>query len=1187
MKTIFLLSLIFAQLLPLILSVSFGGDIDLEGLDTAKGTSTMTLSFMGDRYGESVASCDFNKDGTPDVIIGVPKENMEAGGIYIAFGGSNLAVTDFETFSPGLTTGYKVKYTGTQQFGIKVACLGDLDGDGADDIGILDATKTVLIIFYGSETYIDSGDIDIIDVGGGSFRAKIFQTSGSPLIEVLDLIPLGDINGDDAPEFALQINDLQNGYPAVLVYYDPAVIAANTLGDLDAHPGAFKIWNSNQDAGRQITVASAGNFHSDTYADIAIGNLNNGDQAAIIFGKGSAWSDIDLGGGGFTTSQVVFINGDSTYSLGESIAYAADVNGDHRDDIIIGAPGYDGGNGAAFVITGAALFNTDIDVTNSPTSGGYLIKHSTVTGRKLGSAVYGGLSFDLSGTDSTVVACDDITTTPGSCYVVFQAVLGGTGTTDVDTIESEEGFAVQMSTSLKPSNLKFINAGDANSDGYPDLIIGAPDAVAEDGVAYLLYGPNYCKSPCKTCSGLGSSDWSKCVTCEAGSDYLFEDFCYSTCPIGSFLPAGATFECSACDSNCYGCDTLATTCISCKASGSAPYLYGDVCFASCPSNTYADASKTCQTCDANCLECDTAATKCTSCDTTGSAPYLSSGVCYAQCPSNTAADATNICIEIPATTIEVPEAVKTFSSAEQANKVSNEVMSTISSLGFGGVHSIRSQSIQGPMSYFIFMNVKYPSNYGQFAKSNFGSSSMPNPFKNTGKSSSSSRLLEESSETVVGNGRVESVNLYLDNQTLLANIGYSVLFLAACLLLIPINDMLLAVITSKKKDCESKWYHKLLTRGSVSFRWSFLINQFVSKYQDLAFFSFLGLYNAGDQDDFDTLNLVVCIFGFLIVMAGLVALFFIIRNITRELKKLTEEEKEKEEYKKNDFLGRRLVLYKELKKDRLMTTLYPFFLMIRVFGFNFVTIFLCNQVAIQLVFLNLYAVLMLFYLFKYRPLEERGQLVMTIAYEVDAFVALLGVTLLQIYNTAGGTSEHTQSVFGYFIIVANVAMMILNFISFYLEIQDLAILLYENAKIFYQKYKAKKVGPQGTSRIDMVQSKEPFFMSPTSSFMQEKRPGTPEEGSPSVMPEVQSFDHDESPGLPSPSNMSRVLLNPLSPVSQGERLSMNEKLGLIKLESGAEIRKNSTQKRFSKATPNARESVHIPVEEFAETDTLV
>lgn len=528
------------------------------------------------------------------------------------------------------------------------------------------------------------------------------------------------------------------------------------------------------------------------------------------------------------------------------------------------------------------------------------------------------------------------------------------------------------------------------------------------------------------------------------------------------------------------------------------------------------------------------------------APYSYSYVCYTECPSGTAADSKNACIT---TTPEVPEAVQTLSSTDETRQVSNEVMSTISSLTLGGVHSIRSQSVQGPVSYYVFLNVDYPSNYGQFAKSNYGSSRMPNPFRNTGRT---------------GGGRVGAINAYLDNQSLLANIGYSIIFLGVCILLIPINDAALALLEKHTANCQGKWYHRLLKRSSVSLRWSFLINQFVSKYQDLAFFSFLGVYNAGDDDnDQDALNLVVCILGFLIVVAGLGGVLFLIKSLTKKLKTLSEEEKEKEEYINDDFLGRRVVLYKDLKKDQFMTMLYPWFLMVRVFGFCFVAIFLCNQPAVQLTFLNLYAILMLVYLFKYRPLEERGQLWMTLAYEIDGFLALFGVTILAIYNQAGGTSENTKSVFGYFIIVANTGMLVLNFISFFLEIQEYAVLIYQKLKMIHQELKdKKKVRPQP------IQPKESPFMSD---------PGlqSPVIRTPSAMPEGHGYfnDNNGSPGLPSPNNMSEVKLSPYSSCLEGGLV--DDKSTLIKLENSMDLRRNSPRKRFT----STRASLKFQIEE--------
>jgi len=152
--------------------------------------------------------------------------------------------------------------------------------------------------------------------------------------------------------------------------------------------------------------------------------------------------------------------------------------------------------------------------------------------------------------------------------------------------------------------------------------------------------------------------------------------------------------------------------------------------------------------------------------------------------------------------------------------------------------------------------------------------------------------------------------------------------------------------------------------------------------------------------------------------------------------------------------------------------LYPFFLMLRVFGFSFVTVFLWKQTAIQLVFLNLCAILMIVYLGKYRPLEERGQFWMTMAHEIVGFIALFGVTVLAIYDAAGGTNEDTRTGFGYLIIIANIGMSILNFVSFFLEIHEYVAFVYEKLKLLFQKPRNKK-----KVRVEPIQVKTSPFMS--------------------------------------------------------------------------------------------------------------
>lgn len=144
--------------------------------------------------------------------------------------------------------------------------------------------------------------------------------------------------------------------------------------------------------------------------------------------------------------------------------------------------------------------------------------------------------------------------------------------------------------------------------------------------AYLHYdewtGDNTCEScdpACETCD-----DDVTCDTCVDG-DILYDDFCYTTCPDGTYQD---DINCVVCDASCATCD-----------GGS------DEDCLTCASGTWYDVNA-CVACDqANCLECsDDGATSCIECD-----PYYmddGNGACVAcdvSCYTCTVAADANAC----------------------------------------------------------------------------------------------------------------------------------------------------------------------------------------------------------------------------------------------------------------------------------------------------------------------------------------------------------------------------------------------------------------------------------------------------------------------------------------------------------------------------------------------------------------
>ncbi|MFM8299063.1 MAG: integrin alpha, partial [Microcystis aeruginosa] len=100
-------------------------------------------------------------------------------------------------------------------------------------------------------------------------------------------------------------------------------------------------------------------------------------------------------------SNGLLLTGQALSELGYSIANAGDVNGDGKSDLIIGAPGLNNNQGAAYLLYGGTLFETpqsitDIDtlLSNNPAYGQQITNPNGQAGDRLGSVVTGGYDFN-------------------------------------------------------------------------------------------------------------------------------------------------------------------------------------------------------------------------------------------------------------------------------------------------------------------------------------------------------------------------------------------------------------------------------------------------------------------------------------------------------------------------------------------------------------------------------------------------------------------------------------------------------------------------------------------------------------------------------------------------------------------------------------------------------------------------
>ena len=215
-------------------------------------------------------------------------------------------------------------------------------------------------------------------------------------------------------------------------------------------------------------VAGAGDVNADGFSDVVVGDpwFNGAGQATLYLGGTSGPSSAPAWTG----------TGASMARFGESLAAAGDVNRDGRGDLLVGADGLGSVRGAAFL-----YYGTSTGLAAAPAWSVTAAEYSARFGKSVASA--GDVNGD--GFLDVVVGAPDLNAQAereGRAYL-YLGTSSGLSTTAAWTADPTDQAEARFGTSVA-------GAGDINQDGYADVLIGAPLAGTAPGPgrAYLYLG---------------------------------------------------------------------------------------------------------------------------------------------------------------------------------------------------------------------------------------------------------------------------------------------------------------------------------------------------------------------------------------------------------------------------------------------------------------------------------------------------------------------------------------------------------------------------------------------------------------------------------------------------------------------------------------------------------------------------